>query len=95
MEGTLSMDADRSDEERMRRRAAGRLEAFAPLRSRYSLLIHAVVARSLDRAAAKEISQELILRPSRRRPNHLDLVHPRARSDPISSNQPKRPTEDI
>ena len=32
MEGTLLMDADRSDEERMRRRAAGRLEAFAPLR---------------------------------------------------------------
>ena len=61
MEGTLSMDADTSDEELMRQLAAGRPEALGPLHARYASLIYGVAARSLDRAAAEEISQEVFL----------------------------------
>ena len=61
IEGTLSMDADTSDEELMRQLAAGRPEALGPLHARHASLIFGVAARSLDRATAEEISQEVFL----------------------------------
>jgi RNA polymerase sigma-70 factor (ECF subfamily) len=61
MEGPLSRDADTSDEELMRQLAAGRSEALGPLHARYASMIYGVAARSLDRAAAEEISQEVFL----------------------------------
>lgn len=60
-DGTLSLNADTSDEELMRQLAAGRSEALGPLHARYASLIFGVAARSLDRAAAEEISQEVFL----------------------------------
>ena len=45
----------------MRQLAAGRSEAFGPLHDRHAALIYGVAARSLDRAAAEEISQEVFL----------------------------------
>ena len=60
-EGTLSMNADTSDEELMRQLAAGRSEALGPLHARHASLIYGVAARALDRAAAEEISQEVFL----------------------------------
>ena len=59
MNGRLSIDADMSDEELMRQLAAGRPEALGPLHARYASLIYGVAARSLDRATADEISQEV------------------------------------
>ena len=50
-----------SDEELMRQIAEGRQEALGPLHARYASLIYGVAARSLDRAAAEEISQEVFL----------------------------------
>jgi RNA polymerase sigma-70 factor, ECF subfamily len=50
-----------SDEELMRQITAGRQEALGPLHARYASLICGVAARSLDRAAAEEISQEVFL----------------------------------
>jgi RNA polymerase sigma-70 factor (ECF subfamily) len=41
--------------------AAGRPEALGPLHGRYAALIWGLAARSLDRAAAEEISQEVFL----------------------------------
>src|SRR5271165_4553774 len=55
------MNADTSDEELMRQLAAGRSEALGPLHARHASLIYGVAARSLDRAAAEEISQEVFL----------------------------------
>jgi RNA polymerase sigma-70 factor (ECF subfamily) len=60
-EGTLSMNADSSDEELMGQLAAGRQDALGPLHARYASLIYGVAAQSLDRAAAEEISQEVFL----------------------------------
>ncbi len=59
--GTLSTDADTSDEELMRQLAERRPEALGPLHARYASLVYAVAARSLDRATAEEISQEVFL----------------------------------
>jgi RNA polymerase sigma-70 factor, ECF subfamily len=50
-----------SDEDLMRQITAGRQEALGPLHARYASLIYGVAARSLDRAAAEEISQEVFL----------------------------------
>ena len=50
-----------SDEELMRQLATGRPEALGPLHARYASLIYGVAARSLDRPAAEEISQEVFL----------------------------------
>jgi RNA polymerase sigma-70 factor (ECF subfamily) len=61
MDSTLSMDADTSDEQLMRQLAEGQREALGPLHARYASLIYGVAARSLDRAAAEEISQEVFL----------------------------------
>jgi RNA polymerase sigma-70 factor, ECF subfamily len=61
MESTLSMDADTSDEELMRRLAGGRSEAISPLHARYASLVFGLAARSFDRATAEEISQEVFL----------------------------------
>ena len=61
METALSMDVDTSDEDLMRQLAAGRPEALGPLHARYASMIHGMAARSLDRAAAEEISQEVFL----------------------------------
>jgi RNA polymerase sigma-70 factor (ECF subfamily) len=41
--------------------AAGRPEALGPLHDRYAALISGLAARSLDRAAAEDISQEVFL----------------------------------
>jgi RNA polymerase sigma-70 factor (ECF subfamily) len=49
------------DEELMRELAAGRPEAIDQLHARYGSLIYGVAARSLDRANAEEISQEVFL----------------------------------
>jgi RNA polymerase sigma-70 factor, ECF subfamily len=61
METALSMDVDTSDEDLMRQLADGRPEAIGPLHARYASMIHGMAARSLDRAAAEEISQEVFL----------------------------------
>jgi RNA polymerase sigma-70 factor (ECF subfamily) len=50
-----------SDEELMRRLAAGQQEALGPLYARYAPLIYGLAARSLDRAAAEEIVQDVFL----------------------------------
>ena len=66
METALSMDVETSDEELMRQLADGRPEAIGPLHARYASMIHGMAARSLDRAAAEEISQEVFLAVWRR-----------------------------
>ena len=53
--------ASLSDEELMREVAAGRPDAIDQLHARYASLINGVAARSLDRPAAEEISQEVFL----------------------------------
>jgi RNA polymerase sigma-70 factor (ECF subfamily) len=50
-----------SDEELMGQLAAGRPEALGPLHGRYAALVCGLAARSLDRAAAEEISQDVFL----------------------------------
>jgi RNA polymerase sigma factor (sigma-70 family) len=52
---------ERSDEELMSQLASGRPEALGPLHGRYAALVYGLAARSLDRAAAEEISQEVFL----------------------------------
>jgi len=52
---------DCSDEELMGQLASGRPEALGPLHGRYAALIHGLAARTLDRAASEEISQEVFL----------------------------------
>ena len=52
---------DCSDEELMDQLASGRPEALGPLHGRYAALIHGLAARTLDRAAAEEISQEVFV----------------------------------
>jgi RNA polymerase sigma-70 factor (ECF subfamily) len=49
------------DEELMSQLAAGRSEALGPLHGRYAALVFGLAARSLDRAAAEEVSQEVFL----------------------------------
>jgi RNA polymerase sigma factor (sigma-70 family) len=56
-----STNEDHSDEELMSQLAAGRREALGLLHDRYAALISGLAARSLDRAAAEEISQEVFL----------------------------------
>jgi RNA polymerase sigma factor (sigma-70 family) len=50
-----------SDEELMGQLAAGRPEALEPLHGRYAALVCSLAARSLDRATAEEISQDVFL----------------------------------
>jgi RNA polymerase sigma-70 factor (ECF subfamily) len=57
----LSPSPSLRDEELMSLLAAGRPEALGPLYGRYASLVHGLAARSLDRAAAEEISQEVFL----------------------------------
>jgi RNA polymerase sigma-70 factor, ECF subfamily len=54
-------NGDRDDEELMSELAAGRREALGPVHSRYASLVFGLAARSLDRATAEEISQEVFL----------------------------------
>ena len=68
-EGPLSMDADVSDDELMRQLALGRPEALGPLHARYASMIYGVAARTLDRASAEEISQEVFLAVWRHAPS--------------------------
>ena len=56
-----SASEDRSDEKLMAQLADGQPEALGPLHSRYAALVFGLVARSLDRDAAEEISQEVFL----------------------------------
>ena len=55
------LNPSQSDEELMRELAAGRPEAIDQLHARYGPLIYSVAARSLVRANAEEISQEVFL----------------------------------
>jgi len=55
-----------SDEELMRRLAAGAQETLGPLYSRYARLIFHLAAQTLDRAAAEEIVQDVFLAVWRR-----------------------------
>jgi RNA polymerase sigma factor (sigma-70 family) len=50
-----------SDEDLMGQLAAGRQEALGPLHDRYAAMVCGLAARSLDRAAAEEISQDVFL----------------------------------
>jgi RNA polymerase sigma-70 factor, ECF subfamily len=52
---------DRSDEELMCELAAGGRDALGPVHSRYASLVFGLAARSLDRATAEEITQEVFL----------------------------------
>ncbi len=52
---------DPSDEELMRRLTAGDADALGPLHRRYAGLVYGLAARTLDRAAAEEIVQEVFL----------------------------------
>jgi RNA polymerase sigma-70 factor, ECF subfamily len=61
MVNTSSTNWDRSDDELMSELAAGRREALGPVHSRYASLIFGLAARSLDRATAEEITQEVFL----------------------------------
>ena len=58
---TSSASWDRNDEDLMSELAAGRREALGPVHSRYASLVFALAARSLDRATAEEITQEVFL----------------------------------
>ena len=58
---TPSTNGDRNDEELMSELAAGRREALGPLHGRYASLVFGLAARSLDRATAEEITQEVFL----------------------------------
>jgi RNA polymerase sigma-70 factor, ECF subfamily len=58
---TPSTNGDRNDEELMSELAAGRREALGPLHGRYASLVFGLAARSLDRASAEEITQEVFL----------------------------------
>jgi RNA polymerase sigma-70 factor (ECF subfamily) len=55
------MNGAPTDEELMSQLAAGRPEALGPLHGRYASLVYGLAARSLDRASAEEISQEVFL----------------------------------
>jgi RNA polymerase sigma-70 factor (ECF subfamily) len=55
------IDWDLTDEELMRLLAGGRQDALGLLHGRYASLVFGLVARSLDRESAEEISQEIFL----------------------------------
>ena len=50
-----------SDEVLMQRLAAGDADALGPLHRRYAALVYGLAARTLDRAAAEEIAQDVFL----------------------------------
>jgi RNA polymerase sigma-70 factor (ECF subfamily) len=52
---------DPSDEDLMRRLAAGRAEALGPLHGRYAARLYDLAARALGRAAAEEVVQEVFV----------------------------------
>ena len=56
-----SASEDWKDEELMAELAAGQPEALRPLHGRYGALVFGLAARSLDRDAAEEISQDVFL----------------------------------
>jgi RNA polymerase sigma-70 factor, ECF subfamily len=58
---TSLMNEGRNDEELMSDLAAGRREGLGPLHGRYASLVFGLAARSLDRATAEEITQEVFL----------------------------------
>jgi RNA polymerase sigma-70 factor, ECF subfamily len=58
---TASTNGARNDEELMSELAAGWREALGPLHGRYASLVFGLAARSLDRATAEEITQEVFL----------------------------------
>src|SRR5262245_2983381 len=62
----MPANSDTSDEELMRQLAAGASEALGPLYQRYARLIFHRAAKSLDRAAAEELVQEVFLAVWRR-----------------------------
>jgi RNA polymerase sigma-70 factor (ECF subfamily) len=58
---TLAANRDRDDEELTSELATGRQEALGPIHSRYASLVFGLAARSLDRATAEAITQEVFL----------------------------------
>jgi RNA polymerase sigma-70 factor (ECF subfamily) len=62
----MPLNESASDEELMRQLAVGSREALGPLYQRYARLIFHLAAKSLDRAAAEEIVQEVFLAVWRR-----------------------------
>ena len=95
------MDRDRSDEELMSQLAAGRPEALGPLHGRYASLVFGLAARSLDRATAEEITQEVFLTvwqkaatfdPARGTFRAWVVAdHPHARAQRAASSRPEAP----
>jgi RNA polymerase sigma-70 factor (ECF subfamily) len=61
MVDTTATNGDRNDEELMSELASGRREALGPLHGRYESLVCGLASRSLDRATAEEITQEVFL----------------------------------
>ena len=59
--GRAMGESSPSDEELMSRLAAGRRDAIGPLHGRYASLAFAIAARSLGRAAAEEIVQDVFV----------------------------------
>src|SRR4051812_21201487 len=59
--GRTSGTQDPSDEELMSLLAAGRRDAIGPLHGRYAPLIFDLAARSIGRAAAEEIVQDVFV----------------------------------
>ncbi|MGE0823915.1 MAG: sigma-70 family RNA polymerase sigma factor [Candidatus Binatia bacterium] len=63
---TMIMDESASDEELMRQLAIGSRDALGPLYQRYARLIFHFAAKTLDRAAAEDIVQDVFLAVWRR-----------------------------
>ena len=55
------LDPSLSDEELMGQLAAGRPEALGPLHGRYATLVFNLAARTLDRATADEVVQDVFV----------------------------------
>ncbi len=60
-DGRPMTDGEPSDEELMRRLAAGRAEALGPLHGRYAGAVYGMAVRPLGRSAAEEVVQEVFL----------------------------------
>lgn len=57
----MSLPQGASDEELIRQLAAGRQEALGPLYGRYAPLVYSLAVKSLDRPAAEEVVQDVLL----------------------------------
>ena len=80
------LDSSVSDEELMGELAAGRQDALGPLRGRYASLVFNLAAKTLDRATAEEIVQDVFVVERR---NQHDRVDPRPRLGPDLRRDPR------